>query len=448
MANIVIIGAGLTGISTAYYLEQAGFYDYELYEKEKEIGGLCRSIRSDGFTFDYTGHLLHISDPVFHEFIEKTITFDHLNHLERRSGIYNHDIITEYPYQTNLYGLPTDIICDCIEGFIKRKKFNNPKTFYNWVLSHFGKGFGKNFFFPYQEKIFCSNVKKITASWTGRFVPQTSLQEIITGALKKPEKNIGYNAHFYYPQAGGIDQFIHAIKKQLKNSIKTTHNVEKIDLLNKQIIFTNGESTTYTVLINTMPLNEFVKKIGDKSSTSFVSAHEKLHANSVLNVNIGISRSRISDYHWLYTPESQLPFYRLGFSHHFASSMAPQDCSAIYVECSYTKTSPKKSIADILQSLKKFLKIEEKNIVCLQELTIPAAYVTYDFWREKNLPTLLARLNENGIYSIGRYGAWKYSSMQESILDSKYIVDKIIQHVIPKKRSLYQSRKNNIVHSF
>ena len=45
-SKIVILGAGLAGLSTAYHLKK----DYEIYEKEGEVGGLCRSKNIDGFT--------------------------------------------------------------------------------------------------------------------------------------------------------------------------------------------------------------------------------------------------------------------------------------------------------------------------------------------------------------------------------------------------------------
>ena len=56
--EVTIIGAGLTGLSSGFHLKQEGV-DYHIYEKDASIGGLCRSIREGGFTFDYTGHLLH-----------------------------------------------------------------------------------------------------------------------------------------------------------------------------------------------------------------------------------------------------------------------------------------------------------------------------------------------------------------------------------------------------
>ena len=61
--DILILGGGLTGLSTAYHLQQRGHTDYLLAERENAPGGLCRSIQKDGFTFDYSGHLLHLHTP-------------------------------------------------------------------------------------------------------------------------------------------------------------------------------------------------------------------------------------------------------------------------------------------------------------------------------------------------------------------------------------------------
>lgn len=120
MADIVIIGAGLTGISAAYHLEKKGFSSYRLFEKEQEIGGLCRSVTQDGFTFDFTGHLLHASDPYFSELIAQVVGVENLNSIDRASFIYSHHTFTRYPFQANLYGLPEQVIVDCIAGFVNR----------------------------------------------------------------------------------------------------------------------------------------------------------------------------------------------------------------------------------------------------------------------------------------------------------------------------------------
>ncbi len=50
-ARIVIVGAGMAGLTAAAYLSRAK-YDVLLIEKNKEIGGLVNSFQRDGFVFD------------------------------------------------------------------------------------------------------------------------------------------------------------------------------------------------------------------------------------------------------------------------------------------------------------------------------------------------------------------------------------------------------------
>lgn len=442
MAKIVILGGGLTGLSTAYHLEQQGFYDYVLFEQESTIGGLCSSVRQDGFTFDATGHLLHASDTYFRSFIEHTAGLQRFNVIDRRSAIYSHATYTPYPYQMNLFGLPPAVISDCIEGFITRKK-KVPKhaSFYEWVDHHFGKGFGNHFFYPYQHKIFAYNLEKITANWVQKFIPPTSLRQILKGALSdNPEPNIGYNAHFFYPKHGGIHSWIQSIAEHIHNPIQTNFCVQSVDIKHKLITFTNGHSQSYDQLITTIPLDKLLRCMHDRPSSFFAQAAEALRCNSVINFNLGIKRANLSHYHWVYFPEKQYPFYRLGFPHNLAHSMAPEHHSSISGEFSYLRASSATIDARIKQSIiavQKLFTIHDEEIVTKKIIPIKHAYVIYDFWREKNLRKLLGRLAQESIHSIGRYGAWKYSSMQDAVLDGKKIAATVL--VMPAHQTDYSS---------
>jgi protoporphyrinogen oxidase len=431
MARIVIIGAGLTGLSAAYHLEQKGFFDYELFEKESISGGLCRSVTKDGFTFDYTGHLLHINDDYFRSFIEKVVGFDQFNVIHRRSFVYSQNTFTKFPYQINLFGLPADTIAECIEGYVTRNRSSkNQKTFMNWTLSNFGAGFARHFFYPYQGKIFAYDVEKLTASWTGRFVPQTSLKQIIQGAVQEAgEEPVGYNAQFFYPKQGGIMAWVHKIADHLIKPIKTEFCVEKIDLKRRIVHFTNGHSERYESLINTMPLDTFLRLTKETSATNLKHALNHLKCNSVVNFNLGINKPNISDKHWVYFPETKYPFYRIGFSHNFASSMAPADCSSLYGEFAHINKSPEwieQTLATSLAQTKQWLGLDDTDIITQKILNISHAYVIYDAWRDRNLPKLHEQLAELDVHSVGRYGAWKYSSMQEAVLDGKSIAHALI----------------------
>src|SRR3972149_3768771 len=53
--KIVILGAGLAGLSSAWKLSEAG-YDVEVIDKKPEVGGLSGTLSYKGFLFDYGGH--------------------------------------------------------------------------------------------------------------------------------------------------------------------------------------------------------------------------------------------------------------------------------------------------------------------------------------------------------------------------------------------------------
>jgi len=432
MAKVIIIGAGLTGISTAYHLEKNNFFDYSIVEKDTTIGGLCRSVYEDGFTFDYTGHLLHASDQGFQKLIHDIVGIDTLNSIFRRSFIYSQDTFTKYPYQINLYGLPPKTIAECIEGFATRKKSKKrSQAFYDFVLENFGKGIAKNFFFPFQKKIFSYDLKKVTSTWMGRFVPSTSLEQMVKGALVDAtlENKVGYNAHFYYPKNGGIQSWIIKLAQQLKNPIQTDCGVTKINMAKKEVTFSNNQNESFDIIINTMPLDRLLNCLEEKTNNNLKQAAKKLVCNSVVNFNLGIARPDISDKHWIYFPESTYPFYRLGFPHNFAQSMAPEGFSSLYGEFSFINKSPRyvnEKLHASLAATKKLFNLDQKEIVTQKIIPISHAYVIYDFWREKNLPKIHHHLEAQNIHSVGRYGEWKYSSMQEAVLDGKKIAEQII----------------------
>jgi protoporphyrinogen oxidase len=52
--NTAIIGAGPTGLSAAYHLG----HDAVLFDRNAMVGGSCRSVKENGFTFDHTGQVV------------------------------------------------------------------------------------------------------------------------------------------------------------------------------------------------------------------------------------------------------------------------------------------------------------------------------------------------------------------------------------------------------
>jgi protoporphyrinogen oxidase len=430
VAEIVIVGAGLTGLAAAYYLEQQGFFDYIIVEQHDQAGGLLRSEYEQGFTFDYTGHWIHCNNQLFSDFLRDVIGFEQLTSFQRQAGIFSHNIITAYPFQINLYGLPIDVATECIEAYVTRpyRKSQKPTSFYAWVLKHFGSGLGRHFFFPYNSKLLAYDVKKVHHSWTGRFIPSTTLREIIQGTISPtPLNNVGYNSIFHYPKSGGIQTLIQCLLGKISQSVSVNKSVAYLDLVGKKIFFSDGTHHHYNQLITTMPLNNLLHCTNHAPLQALA---PRLHCNTVINYNLGCNIPLIEKFHWLYFPESQFSWYRLGFWHNVCPQLAPSKHTSLYAEYSYqplaiTSTTQAKNIDKMHQQLMSFFNLCPNNITTQKTLMLKHAYVIYDSWREKHIDNILAQLAEHHVYSIGRYGAWKYASMQEAVIDGYNVVQTI-----------------------
>jgi protoporphyrinogen oxidase len=159
---------------------------------------------------------------------------------------------------------------------------------------------------------------------------------------------------------------------------------------------------------------------------------KKLICNSLININLGINRPQLTTHHWVYYPEKQYPFFRIGFPHTL-DSMAPEGQSSLSIEISSLAQPSEEQIAystaQAIRHIRKIFDLQPSDISFQQTLLLPYAYVIYDFWREQHLDSLLNHLKQRNIYSVGRYGAWKYSSMYNAIVDGQTIAQTLIKEV-------------------
>jgi UDP-galactopyranose mutase len=113
---VVVIGAGPTGLSAAYHLGPDGL----VLEKHECIGGWCRSVHERGFTFDMAGHIMFSNDSYVHEMYQKLLG-ENVHWQDREAWIFSKGVYTRYPFQGCLYGLPPDVITECIVGAIEAR---------------------------------------------------------------------------------------------------------------------------------------------------------------------------------------------------------------------------------------------------------------------------------------------------------------------------------------
>ncbi len=425
MEKIVVIGSGLAGLSAGFHLQE---FEPRIFEKEEVIGGICRSFEQDGFTFDVTGHLIHLKDPYTKELIDRILP-DTLARLERKAAIYSKSTLTPYPFQANTHGLPPETVRECLIGFIESLDGNStqPSNFHEWTLKTFGAGIAKHFMLPYNEKFWKTDLREITSDWVSWAIPKPSLEEVVNGALGVTNERMGYNPSFSYPKNGGIDCLPNALAASL-GPVQTGCELKSIDAKKKVAHFADGHEEPYDYLLTTIPLPKVYELLGE-SPDDLREAARGLRAVSVLDINIGVDRPHVSDKHWIYFPEDEFIFSRVGFPTNFSSSVAPEGTSSMYIEITHLpgRTPHLEGACEqALDDLRRCGILRQGDAVLTrQTIDIPFAYVIFDRHRQCHLDKLSGYLESMDIFPAGRYGKWDYYSMEDSILSGRDVASNV-----------------------
>jgi protoporphyrinogen oxidase len=426
--RIIILGAGLSGLSAAWHLKKYG-YDCKVFEKESIPGGLARSKKIKGFVFDYDGHLLHFRHDYTRSFVKRLLKGNLVEH-KRSAWVYSHRKMLPYPFQAHLYGLPPKIVRECVVGFLKKHtnikgRGNGSINLKDWILRNFGSGIAKNFLIPYNNKFWTVPCDRLAYEWAEGFIPKPSLEQVIGGSLSQSCDGLGYNARFFYPALGGINELVRALSSEIKCTYLNSE-ATGIDLESREVTINSRQREKFDILISTLPLPEMPKLIKEMPSTAR-KVFSKLSWNSIFNLNLGLSKICVAGKHWIYFPHKGTSFFRIGFPSNFSSSVAPWGMSSLYAEISYPgqgRINKSGMIKRITVDLEK-LGVDTGSI-CVKDVNdIKYGYPVYDKNYSWVRSFTLDYLSANNIEGCGRYGSWKYMSMEDAILDGKRIAENI-----------------------
>lgn len=440
--DTLILGGGLAGLSAAYHLGERGVPSRLVVEAKDRVGGTAGSVTTGGFTFDYTGHLLHLHDACGQALILDLLKGNLATH-ERKAWIYSSGAFTRYPFQANTKGLPPAIVAECLAGFLETvhrpRALPSAPDFLSWSRATFGDGITRRFMKPYNEKLWRVPLSKLTTEWQGRFVPKPSPSEVVYGAVMDNTALFGYNASFRYPVRGGIQSLPDALAGRLEPGIVRTESpVVAVDLHEKVAQVKGLGEVRYERLINTLPLNLFLD-LAVPLPESVKSARKDLRWNTVWNLNIGIDRPAPADKHWIYYPEKRFPFYRVGYSSNFSPHLAPEGHAALYLEAARPGGSyldRDKLEASMIKGLREAGLLRRSDEISAKVwMPVPVGYVVYDRARTPAVETIFRHFAALGVESIGRYGGWKYSFMEETILDGKRCAERLTGGTSPPEAS-------------
>lgn len=417
----LIVGAGISGLTFANYAKG----DYLIVEKEKEVGGYCRTIKKKDYVWDYAGHFFHFSTDEFKKKFLDSVEPEDVKYKDKNTKIIYKDNLVEYPFQTNIHQLEKEEFIDCLYDLFHRVEKEDYDNFLDMLYGKFGKSIVEKFLKPYNEKLYAVDLTKLDKDAMGRFFPYADIPAIIDN-MKANKDSTSYNNCFLYP-INGAGSFIQILYDALdKSKVLLRQKVVKVDNKEKTVVLDDGSKITYEYLINTSPLNHFLECFDEDA---FKKLKDELSYNKVLVFNLGFNKkSKYDKEHWMYIPDKNVNFYRIGFY----DNILDADKLSMYIEIGYGKNDVitdedvERQLKLTLENLQK-LGITDEETILEEHSTIimDPAYVHISTETDKKVSEFKERVAKENIYTIGRYGAWTYCSMEDSMVAAKTLAEQI-----------------------
>ena len=413
----LIVGAGISGLSFANFLDEND-KDYVIIEKENEVGGFCRTIKKGEYIWDYAGHFFHFKTNEFKKMFVDSVGEDKIIYKNKNTKIYYNNKLIDYPFQTNIHQLEKNEFIDCLYDLFNKEEKENYENFLDMLYGKFGKAIVEKFLRPYNEKLYACDLTKLDTEAMGRFFPYANITQIIDNM--KNSSNKSYNSTFLYP-VNGASYFIDKLYNNLdKEKVLLQTEVTSINMDSKTATLNTGTCIKYEYLINTSPFNKFLQ-ILDKNYTDLI---KSLSFNKVLVFNLGFEKKSKFDEHWIYIPDKDINFYRIGFYDNILDS----DKLSMYVEIGFKENDNidiKKQLQLTIENLEKMGIVNDNKLVEWTSIIMDPAYVHISEESNKKIHRTMEEFKEKKIYSIGRYGAWTYCSMEDCMIEAQKLVNKL-----------------------
>ncbi len=398
--KIGIIGAGISGMSIARLLKDD--FEVEVLEKFNNVGGIARTKDVGGKPYHINGgHCFNskfddVLDFVFNTVLDK----DKWNYLPRKAEILFKNNWVTYPIEFSIKEI--DSFDTSLAFQITKEMFNasyeKGKNLEEWFINHFGLTLAKEYFIPYNTKIWGIAPKNMDNVWIEdekqMKLPVPTKESFYKSLVGKITDKMSHAA-FYYPKTNNQNTFIEAIGEGV--DILTNYDVKDITKENNQWIV-NGEKK-YDILINTSPLDlipQILKNIPIKALSCF----NKLKYNKVTNIFWETDGSL--DITWGYIPDPSIGFHRISNTGSIAQPKGNFCTTEAIGEIPYDR------LVEEGQKIPFLKKPLDYNVT-------EHAYVFFDLNYTKAKTGAISYLDSLGIYSHGRFGEWEYYNMDVCI---------------------------------
>lgn len=424
----IIIGAGPAGLSAAYHLKDK---DFLILEKEQDTGGLCRSFSMSDTIFDYGGHAFFTKHDYVRQLIAELCPVP-LYVQPRSAWVYSHDTFIPYPFQANLYGLPTEVVTECLMGLVSAASHANqhpPANIKEWIDQSFGEGIAKHFMLPYNQKIWAHPLEMLMPTWAGDRIVSPDVQSIVTGALSRVNFSQYPNAQVTYPEEGGFSNLFEGFVSRIgREKIVTQTEITSIDLARNTVTTNTNKEYSFKQLISTIPLTELVQKTQNLPDEVKQAVAELKHFSLYL-VNLVYNRSQLTDKQRVYCASPEIPFHKLVLNSNSSPTLRNRKTFGIQAEVSFSPYKPVEEQGLTDQVINALLTMgivtPDDELIANDIRILPLAYPVYTHEWKNAREVIFNFYEKHGVFCAGRFAEWLYINSDNAVLRGKVAAEKI-----------------------
>ena len=425
--SIVIVGAGVAGLTLAYKLLEGGCpRSVVIVEKLDRVGGLARSFTYGGFTFDIGPHRFHSDDKAVMDFVLEVLGTDFIE-IDRSSAVWMYGEYHEWPLTPRtIRKLPFSLMFKSSLDLLRRRTARN-ESFEDFVIERYGRTLYKVFFKPYTEKFLKYSCAELHADWarTGinrsvidRRVKTDTLLDVARSALL-PQR---VETTFIYPRSGGNDVFCRYLEQRVRalgGRIELSNTVARAKMRDgrvTRVTLGSGAQLDTDFLFWTGPIPALTTLLGLEDTLPRVEYLAMVLANYMIDAPLGMP------YQWCYFGTEESPVSRVSSPTLFNPSLAPEGRSGLCVELSCMEgdgvwTHPERMRPIVEQFLVLTKMIQRHNdIIDVRFERVSDAYPIYTLDYPARLNQIVGRLREfHNVLNFGRTGGFWYNNQDHSI---------------------------------